>query len=322
MSAVDLIEIDLIDMGPRLRPVDEVAVPALSSSLDKEGLLQAIGVRKSAQLGARYTLIWGAHRLAAAKSLGWSWISAKVYESKDLPEGVSATELEALENLSRSELSPYDRAMTIGGLLKAMREAAGLTEGQDGRAYNGANFEPETDFDSGDAPKSTNFVLLVAERLGVHVNTVKNATALANALRPDTAAAMRPRDGWKIGSVVAACAFLKDRLIDPADPAKGSAHGSGQDGLIAWLEANPKASLKEALSALEVRAEVVPPSQNAVNSVVNGFRRVRSEERVAVMGRLCEQLTPGQRKELLVALDAAWQEDALAAVGGSKGEDA
>jgi ParB-like nuclease domain len=314
---VKTVEIDLIDMSTRLRPVDEAAVPALANSLDKEGLLQAIGLRRGGQMGARYTLIWGAHRLAAARSLGWTWLSAKVYAAKDLPEGVSAVELEALENLSRSELSPYDRAMTIAGLLKAMREAAGLTEGQDGRAYNAANFEPETAFDSGDAPISTNFVDLVAERIGVGFRTIEDALKLARNLRPDTAAAMRPRDGWKIASIVQACASLKDRLIDPRDPEKGKMpHGSGQDALIAWLDANPKGSLKEALSALEVEPAEISPSQKAANAVNNSWRKIRPSERVAVLGQLIDGLTPGQRKELLVVLDATWQADALAAVGG------
>lgn len=313
MSDVTLIDIDTIDIGPRLRPVDGSAVPTLADSLKRDGLLQAIGVRRSAVMGGRNTLIWGAHRLDAAKHLNWTQIPARVYAASDLPKGVSATELEALENLSRTELAPYDRAMTIAGLLKAMREAAGLTEGQDGRAYNGANFEPETDLDDGVATKTVNFTVLVAQRVGLSETSVEKITALARNLRPDTAAAMRGREGWETASVVLACASLKDRLIDPMDPTKGKMrHGSGQDALITWLAANPKGGLRAALIALEIGGVEATPAQKAVNAVNNNWRNVPDRERVGVLGKLIGDLTPALRREILVNLDAAWQANALA----------
>jgi ParB family transcriptional regulator, chromosome partitioning protein len=293
---VEIVEIDLIDMGTRLRPVDEAAVPALATSLDKEGLLQAIGLRRSGQMGARYTLIWGAHRLAAARSLGWTWLSAKVYAAKDLPEGVSAVELEALENLSRSELSPYDRAMTVAGLLAAMREAAGLQDGQDARAIGG--------FARDEDAEPVNFTVSdLATRIGMSLPAVEKSLKLAKDLQPALANAARGREDWTTGAVIVVLSRLVPEL---------------QLQLVGWLVANPEGSLKAALSTLEVGASAtLPAADKAVNAVTNNWRSVRPAERVAVLGQLIAFLTPGQRKELLVVLDAAWQADALAAVGGS-----
>jgi ParB family transcriptional regulator, chromosome partitioning protein len=294
VSAVETIDIDLIDLGVRLRPVDEAAIPALAASIKNEGLLQAIGLVRSGQLGKRFTLIWGAHRLAAVRHLGMTTISARVYAAKDLPDGVSVTELEALENLSRAELSPYDRAMTVKGLRAEMLRAAGLEKGQDARTVGG--------FAKDDSTESVNLTVSdIAIRLGVSKIAVERDLALAKNLQSALATAARGRDGWRNASVVTACAKLAVEQ---------------QMQLIGWLSANLEGSLKNALGTLAPDT-VSTPSDKATKAVLGNFERVRTQDRVAVVGQLCQALTPGQRKELLVALDAAWQEDAKQALAGN-----
>src|SRR6185437_6804730 len=101
-GAVRRIEIDLIDIPPTWRKNKKAAITRLADSLEREGLRHPIGVRLNPQSG-RFTLVFGGHRVNAAKTLGWKDIDATV-----LPEGMcdafypSATDA---ENLFRTNLS-------------------------------------------------------------------------------------------------------------------------------------------------------------------------------------------------------------------------
>jgi ParB family transcriptional regulator, chromosome partitioning protein len=109
-----------IYVGERFRPADPNGVLTLSLSLEADGLMAPIGVRENGNqnLQGKYTLVWGLHRLEAAKKLEWAQIEAKIVPAGGewTPERLS--ELEALENLARADLAPFDRAATVVGLLK------------------------------------------------------------------------------------------------------------------------------------------------------------------------------------------------------------
>lgn len=96
------------------RPLVENVVQALAESMQAIGLLQPITV-KPAELTSQgapgYKLIAGAHRLAAARALGWDEIDAKV-----LAGGMAYLEMELVEideNLIRAELTSAQRAAAI-----------------------------------------------------------------------------------------------------------------------------------------------------------------------------------------------------------------
>ena len=68
------VPIDNIVVGKRLREPCPVAVATLAESMASVGLLAPIVITVT------HRLVAGAHRLAAARSLGWKTIAAQVVE--------------------------------------------------------------------------------------------------------------------------------------------------------------------------------------------------------------------------------------------------
>lgn len=102
------IQIHCIDVGERLRPVDPDYVALLAASMAERGQDTPIVISAGGPDG-NHRLIAGAHRLAAAQSLGWEEIEALVSDA----EGLEADLLEVDENLMRRELSALDRAVFL-----------------------------------------------------------------------------------------------------------------------------------------------------------------------------------------------------------------
>src|SRR5215831_589567 len=87
-------------VAPRRIPTTE-AVERLAASMRKIGLQTPITVRTRLGDGAHYDLVTGAHRLAAAKALGWQTIDCFVTDVDD----PNAELWEIDENLMREEVS-------------------------------------------------------------------------------------------------------------------------------------------------------------------------------------------------------------------------
>lgn len=104
-----LVPVDVIDDTDRLRPVDPAWVEALAATMAERGLDQPIVIRPTPAGDAEYALVAGAHRLAAAKALGWGEIRAEV---RDLDE-LQARLAEIDENLVRHELNALDRGLFL-----------------------------------------------------------------------------------------------------------------------------------------------------------------------------------------------------------------
>lgn len=98
------IGLDLIELGDRIRQVDQAWAETLSISFKERGQLQPIRVRP-AQDG-HYRLTIGAHRYVAAQILGWTTISAIVVDATDDEARLDEVD----ENLFRYELTPFDQA--------------------------------------------------------------------------------------------------------------------------------------------------------------------------------------------------------------------
>nr|WP_249808425.1 ParB N-terminal domain-containing protein [Bradyrhizobium sp. 87] len=92
----------------RLRALRQEAVDVLAESMKRNGLIHPVTLRKRA--GRGYWVVAGAHRLAAAEKLGWREIACVILDKYSEDE---ATLIEIDENLTRSELSPAERARHI-----------------------------------------------------------------------------------------------------------------------------------------------------------------------------------------------------------------
>lgn len=112
------IAIARIAAGRRLRPVNPDYVAALAASMAEIGLIEPIVVRATPNAGrgrTPYTLIDGAHRLEAARALGWAEI-----EAAQTAAPAQAAEIHA--NLVRNDLSILERADCVLAL-RALFEA-------------------------------------------------------------------------------------------------------------------------------------------------------------------------------------------------------
>jgi ParB family chromosome partitioning protein len=106
MGTIFRLSLREITVPERLRPIDEAHVLQTAASMEEQGQLSPIVARK---LGAGYTLVAGAHRLAAAERLGWDVIEAHIVSCDD----DEARLIEIDENLVRRELSALDRAIFL-----------------------------------------------------------------------------------------------------------------------------------------------------------------------------------------------------------------
>ena len=109
-----LIEVSLGDIVPNphqpRKVIDPEAIQELAASIEAEGLLQPIVVRKS---GDSFELIAGERRLRAHEFLGRVKILTRVLNASDL----SSASLSLIENLQREGLNPIEEAMGYHSLV-------------------------------------------------------------------------------------------------------------------------------------------------------------------------------------------------------------
>ena len=114
----ELVYVESVIVGPRLRRVDPEAVDTLARSIAEIGLQVPITVRLEEQPDRQCLfLVAGAHRLEAVRKLGWEQLPA-VFIAAD---AVDVRRWEIAENLHRAELTVLERAEHV-------REWVRLTE--------------------------------------------------------------------------------------------------------------------------------------------------------------------------------------------------
>jgi len=103
---IEPMAVDVIDVGVRLRPVNDAAVVVLAESMQRLGQLNPISVYRSA--GKTY-LVTGFHRLEAAKRLKWKKIETIIVTADKIERELQ----EIAENLHRAELTVLERDTQI-----------------------------------------------------------------------------------------------------------------------------------------------------------------------------------------------------------------
>lgn len=107
----EFIDIEAVQVGERLRPVNADAVETLRASIEKIGLRTPITVRMlDEEAISEPMLVSGRHRLEACKILGHQQIECFVIERESDDE---ARMWEIAENLHRSDLTALDRSEHI-----------------------------------------------------------------------------------------------------------------------------------------------------------------------------------------------------------------
>lgn len=161
---------DDIEIGDRHRALSEDAVQRLSASMKDIGLRQPVTVRivDEMMVDGEITagvpvLVAGAHRLAAAKSLGWDKIDC--IEVDD--DAIAAELWEIAENLHRLDLTKDQRDEHIrryAELLETRREV---------QSTQYAAIESQREDGRGHRPKGV--PRQIAEETGLSVDTVRRA---------------------------------------------------------------------------------------------------------------------------------------------------
>ncbi|SDH89442.1 ParB N-terminal domain-containing protein, partial [Roseospirillum parvum] len=172
---LNTVALSAVDVGDRLRAVDEAYAHLLAENIAEVGCLrQPIEVRR---LTAKtYRLIAGAHRLRAAELLGWSDIPAFVYQGSD--EAARLREID--ENLVRHELNPLDRAV----FLAQRKEVYERLHPEAKHGAQGGRGSKRNENDIMSFSKDT------AERCGLTDRTIQRAVSIATGLAPDVRRAL------------------------------------------------------------------------------------------------------------------------------------
>lgn len=162
----------------RLRPVSEAGVASLIASIAETGVMKdAIHVRKKKD-GSLH-LLAGAHRMEAARQLGWDEIEAKVWT--DVTDDWARL-IEIDDNLAGAEMNALDTAVFLA-TRKAIYE----------------RLHPETKRGVAGAlgrwdatePSSVAFVTATAEKFGLTDRQVRKIVAAGVKLGPDEIAKLR-----------------------------------------------------------------------------------------------------------------------------------
>lgn len=124
----DLVDIDLVAPNPDQPRTnfDKEQLGELSKSIEKEGLLQPILVRKME--GGTYQIIAGERRWQACKLAGLKQVPVRVKDVED----DKALELALIENIQRSDLNPIEEAYGY----KRLMERQHLTQAEVARAVS------------------------------------------------------------------------------------------------------------------------------------------------------------------------------------------
>lgn len=166
-----------IFVGHRLRPIDPDWVELLAQRMDENGQETPIQVRAPDQDGM-HVLIAGAHRLAAARHLGWPSIAAIVRDISDLESELAEVE----ENLIRHELTPLDRAVFLAEhrrIWLALHPDGGHGGDRRSKAGRGQVAKP------GHLKVADKFSDIAKDKFGFGARTVRRAVQVAEALDAD-----------------------------------------------------------------------------------------------------------------------------------------
>ncbi|WEK00632.1 MAG: MucR family transcriptional regulator [Candidatus Sphingomonas phytovorans] len=186
-----LLPVDQIDIGERLRPIDEVWALALGGIMAKEGQQTPIEV---CQLPGKpgYRLVAGAHRHTGARLVGMELIEARIVSASAAHRKMR----EISENLWRRDLDPIDRAAFIAELVTLHKVKAGIDLTKDGRSASAnARWKQDVKAEAADANVTMTFAYGwaedVAEQLGFSRSKVERDLLLYRRLAPSLIARLR-----------------------------------------------------------------------------------------------------------------------------------
>lgn len=257
MRQIDNIEIENIELESGRREVDAEAVARLQESISEIGLLTPISVRIVDQYPCANgeivdgvpVLVTGAHRLTAAKRLGWQRIECFVVEDCD---ELDAKRAEIAENLHRAELSAQQRSDQIAEWIRLTEEkqaqevsAQVVQKPQGGRPEGGRSAAArELGINREQARRAEKIASLSdeAKEAARDAGLDDNQSALERAARAESSEeqvqAINEIAEQRERRRTEAKACKSDRDFDRLHDAWASADEQARDRFLDWLQAN------------------------------------------------------------------------------------
>lgn len=164
------IPVNMIDVGDRLREIDQDYASLLAQAFVQEGQRQPIEVRASKKQGGKWRLISGAHRVRAAVLAGIDELWAIELKVNDLEARLHEID----ENLVRHELSPLDRAAFLATRKEIWDQIYPQTRHGGDRRSSGQV-----------GHLNARFSLEAAEKLGISERAVRRSIKRYNSIPPD-----------------------------------------------------------------------------------------------------------------------------------------
>lgn len=267
---VYLVDVDLIDLGERVRPIDRDWAEAIGTSMEgPQGQLTPIEIRPA---GDRYVVVFGGHRLTGAQIKGRPQIEAYILADFD---DLAARERQIIENLYRRELSALHRAAFVTELYEVEKARHGWEAGQSAQSFKiSKRWAKDT---------SANIALVsglsdsVAEKVGLSRRALFLDLSLHRSVNQAVSAALAARQ------IDAPAAQLR---------AIGKLDAVAQKRIAAQIEAG--ASVQDALKALSP-APQKSPEDKAFSAFIGAFGRMGLREKRAAMKALQGHLPAGIR---------------------------
>ncbi len=226
------VSIAAIEADERMRPVSEAGVESLMASITELGVIKdAIHIRRKGRGDkAKLILMAGAHRLEAAKRLGWDAIPALVWA--DVTNDFARL-MEIDDNLAGADLSNLELAVFLAERKKVYERLHPETKAgvAGGKAKHGS------------ATEIISFAESVAEKRELSARHIRNFVQIGNALSSweiKALAAMQAPP--KLKDLMALAKISEDHIrVDAIDKLK---HGTAKsiDDAIAQITQKPEAN--------------------------------------------------------------------------------
>ncbi len=181
----DIALTDIILPEDRARSYDPLKAEALAGSIEAQGLLHPITVRKE---GAKYRLVCGFHRFKAMEISKASTISAMITDLDD----DAARLAEVMENLARAELIALDRCQHLYELKQVYERM--YPEAKHGGDRKSEKIKVQSLHFDPDMPEVFGFAEHIAEHIGLSKRSIYLAVKIWKGLSKETREALYMTD--------------------------------------------------------------------------------------------------------------------------------
>ncbi|WP_052215603.1 MucR family transcriptional regulator [Sphingomonas sp. ERG5] len=293
-----LIPVAQVEIGERMRDLDEFWALALGNVMAREGQQTPIEVcRLPGKPGWR--LVAGAHRLTGARAVGMELI-----EAREVSNSMAHRKMrEISENLWRRDLDPIDRAAFMAELVILKREAVGLEAAAHRSASVAKRWQQELTDEAEHTVETISNVYGFSEEIGVQLGlsgrTVRNDLLLYRRLAPSQVAKLRA------ARHPLATNAAQLRVLTKLDH-------SEQEQAIDLLLGGSVKTIGDAIAKMKGTNRATNPDDKRLSAFIGTFHRMDIAEKRGALFHLAPLLPAGAKlvedgKALVGALDAAFK---------------